>query len=181
MSELIRRLDEAVEHPECRTRCEAVKNVLHEVCEGGADFVPSELLRPAPDKYARRLLHMDPQGRYTVLVMVWDQGQGTLLHDHGGLWCVECVYRGRIRVRSFSMTTPPDAEVLRFQEENTIYAGVGEAGSLIPPFDHHSIENALDEPSVTLHVYGGELTWCNCFVPVEGGFKMERRELCYTA
>lgn len=179
LNDLIQRLDKAVDDPNCPTRCEAVKEALQEVCNRGADFIPEDALRPAEDKYARRLLHMDPAGRYTLLVMIWGKGQGTLLHDHGGLWCVECVYRGRIRVRSYSLENEGE-DVLRFHEENTIYAGIGEAGALIPPYDHHSIENTLDEPSVTLHVYGGELTWCHCFVPVEGGYRMERRDLCYT-
>ena len=40
----------------------------------------------------------------------------------------------------------------------SVTAGIGEAGRLIPPTDHHVIANALrDRPSVTLHIYGGEL------------------------
>ena len=34
-------------------------------------------------------------------------GQGTPIHDHGGLWCVECVLQGRIEVRAYR---PTDAE-----------------------------------------------------------------------
>ena len=46
--------------------------------------------------YGRRLLHRDPRGRYTVVVMTWGPGQGTPIHDHANLWCVECVYRGNV-------------------------------------------------------------------------------------
>jgi predicted amidohydrolase YtcJ len=42
--------------------------------------------------------------------MVWDRGQGTRLHDHGGNWCVEAVYRGEIEVTSYAVTGgDPDA------------------------------------------------------------------------
>jgi isoquinoline 1-oxidoreductase beta subunit len=34
--------------------------------------------------------------------------------------------------------------------------------------------------SVTIHVYGGEMTHCHAFVPVSGGHKREFRELRYT-
>ena len=50
---------------------------------------------------------------YSVVVMVWDRNQGTPLHDHAGVWCVECVYRGRIRVTSFDLENDAGAEVLK--------------------------------------------------------------------
>src|SRR2546422_9733405 len=94
VNELIRRLDEAMAPPDDASRCRNVKQVLIDVVGSGEQFVPEALLAPAQDRYARRLLHRDPQGRYSVLVMVWGAGQATPLHDHAGMWCCECVYRG---------------------------------------------------------------------------------------
>jgi 3-mercaptopropionate dioxygenase len=181
LDELIRRLDEAVEIQEQKGCCKAVKAVLEEIVSSGEDFIDPAFLRPAPGAYARRLVHKDPRERYSLLAMVWDQGQGTALHDHAGQWCVECVYRGRIRVVSYDLQGPEDAPLVRFEQKDTIFAGVGEAGALIPPFDYHTIDNPHQTPAVTLHVYGGEMTWCHAFVPVEGGYRKERRELTYTA
>ncbi|MFN8220367.1 MAG: cysteine dioxygenase family protein [Fimbriimonadales bacterium] len=178
--ELIKRLDAAVDHAECRTLCRAVKDALQELCATGEEFIPADFLRTAPNRYARRLLHADPKGRYTVLVMVWDKGQGTALHDHAGMWCVECVYRGQIEVVSYDRVDDGSSDLYQFKPELKVYAGVGEAGALIPPFEYHTIANALDTPAVTIHVYGGEMTWCHAFVPVEGGYQRERRELCYS-
>jgi hypothetical protein len=96
------------------------------------------------------------------------------------MWCVECVYRGRIKVVSYRMEGDEE-ELVDFVPETTVLAGPGEAGALIPPFDHHTIENAEETPAVTLHIYGGEMTWCHAFVPVEGGgYRRVRRELSYT-
>lgn len=178
--ELIRRLDEAVALQEECACCHAIKNVLHDIVQDGSDFIPAEFMKPAPGKYARRLLHKDPAGRYSVLVMIWDKGQGTALHDHAGNWCVECVYRGKIEVQSYSLIGSEDAELVQFQPETKIIAGIGDAGALIPPFEYHTIANTEETPSATIHVYHGELTWCHAFVPVEGGYRKERRELCYT-
>lgn len=181
VADLIARLDRAVAANDVDQICRNVKAVLTDVVASGDSFVDTDLLRPAADRYARRLLHRDPAGRYSVVVMVWGVGQGTPLHDHAGSWCVECVYRGRIRVTSFDLEGGPAAEPLRFTPESVIFAGVGEAGHLIPPFEYHTIENAEAEPSVTLHVYAGELTWCNAFLPLEGGgYRRERRQLTYT-
>ncbi len=180
--ELIRRLDQAVDTKDTDVLCRNVKRVLADVVSSGEQFVDSALLRPAPDKYARRLMHKDPAGRYSVVVMVWDSGQGTPLHDHAGVWCVECVYRGRIRVTSFDLEGDAEAEKLQFTPESVVFAGVGEAGHLIPPFEYHMIENPDPTASVTIHVYGGELTWCHAFQPLEGGgYRREHRTLSYTA
>jgi predicted metal-dependent enzyme (double-stranded beta helix superfamily) len=113
--------------------------------------------------------------------MVWGQGQGTALHDHAGIWCVECVYQGRITVTSYSVRGGnPETGVVQFEREKEIVAGPGEAGALIPPFEYHVIANADQAPSVTIHVYGGEMDHCHVFTPVEGGHRREYRELSYT-
>jgi predicted metal-dependent enzyme (double-stranded beta helix superfamily) len=182
VSELIRRLDQAVSTDDLQATCRGVKRVLSEVVMSGEDFVEPRFLAPAPERYARRLLHRDPAGRYTAVVMVWDRGQGTPLHDHAGMWCVECVYRGRIRVTSFDLESDAAADVLQFTPESVVLAGRGEAGHLIPPFEYHMIENPDETPAVTIHVYGGEMTQCNAFFPVEsGGYRREVRPLSYTA
>ena len=45
--------------------------------------------------------------------MTWGPGQGTPLHDHAGMWCVEGVLEGRIEVARYDLLderdgTPPD-------------------------------------------------------------------------
>lgn len=181
IKEMIRRLDEAVAIQEQKGCCQSVKHALEDIVRSGEDFLDPIFLRPAEGRYARRLVHKDPNDRYTVLAMVWDKGQGTPLHDHAGHWCVECVYRGRIKVVSYSLEGDPDTEVVKFHREIEIMAGQGEAGALIPPFEYHTIVNPDDTPTVTIHVYAGELDHCYIFTPVEGGFQREYRELTYTA
>lgn len=182
VDELVRRLDLAMVAPDDEGRCRNVKSVLTELLGAGTPFLDPSFLAPTPNVYARRLLHRDPQGRYTAVVMVWDQGQGTPLHDHAGMWCVECVYQGKIRVTSYSVHGGnPETGIVQFEKETVIHAGPGEAGALIPPFEYHVLENAIDKPAITLHVYGGEMTYCHTFTPVDGGWKRGYRELKYTA
>jgi predicted metal-dependent enzyme (double-stranded beta helix superfamily) len=180
LEELIRRLDQAVSAADTDAVCQAVKATLIDVVGSGVEFLDAAFLEPCADRYARRLLHRDPQGRYTVVVMVWDRGQSTPIHDHAGIWCVECVYRGRIQVTSFNILGNCEAPVFRFVTENVVRAGVGEAGALIPPFEYHQIENPGPDVAVTLHVYGGEMTWSNAYYPAAEGFRRERRVLSYT-
>jgi predicted metal-dependent enzyme (double-stranded beta helix superfamily) len=182
VDELVRRLDQAMDARDDETRCRNVKQVLTSLLGAGEPFLDPRFLAPTPNVYARRLLHRDPAGRYTAIVMVWDKGQGTPLHDHAGMWCVECVYDGRIRVTSYSVHGgDPETGVVQFEKEKMIHAGVGEAGALIPPFEYHVLENAGDQPAITLHVYGGEMTYCHIFSPVDGGWRRGYKELTYTA
>ena len=180
--ELVRRLDEAVAFPDDAGRCRAVKKVLEAIFAAGTDFLEPQFLVPNSERYARRLVHRDPANRYTAIAMVWNVGQGTPLHDHAGIWCVECVYQGRIRVTSYTCQGgDPERDIVQFKQEAVVHAGVGEAGALIPPFEYHVLENASDAPSVTLHVYGGEMNYCHVFEPVENGWLRRYRELSNTS
>ena len=181
---LIQRLDEAMDADCDANRCDRIKDALVAATTSGHDFLDEETKRPVPDSYARRLVHKDPQDRYSVVAMIWGEGQKTPLHDHAGTWCVECVYEGRIEVTSFSRAANvcSTTGVYDFKEEERIVAGQGDAGALIPPFEYHIIANADATTSVTLHVYGGEILECSLYLPREqGGYQAETRQLGYTA
>ena len=63
-----------------------------------------------------------------------------------------------------------------FKPAGTINAGFGSAGSLIPPYEYHTIRNpSADTLAVSLHVYKGEMRSCCVFHPL-GGELYERRQ-----
>jgi predicted metal-dependent enzyme (double-stranded beta helix superfamily) len=172
--ELVARLDRAVDAGSVQAVTREVKQALEDLLGEGAVRLPDGFRAPRADTYARRLLHRDPAGRYTAIVMTWGPGQGTPVHDHGGLWCVEGVVDGQIAVTRYDVSQQ-SADRYRVTALDTIMAGIGEAGRLIPPTDHHIIANALpDRASVTLHVYGGELGECQVFLPEPDGLFVSR-------
>jgi 3-mercaptopropionate dioxygenase len=181
LDRLIGRLDQAVATADVDHLCAGVREVLHEELGARRLELPAELARPCESSYARRLLHACPE--YTVVAMVWGPGQGTLLHDHGGLWCVEGVLSGEIEVLQYDQLEEVGEEA-RFVPQGSIRAGVGDAGSLIPPFEHHTIANPRsDGAAITIHVYGGELTDCHVFRPLDDRpewYVREARHLSYT-
>jgi 3-mercaptopropionate dioxygenase len=179
ISGLIRRLDADTSVANTDAICAAVKTTLIESIADGNLRLPEEFTRISSAGYARRLLHCTD--RYAIVVMVWGTDQGTPIHDHDGKWCVECVYQGTIQVISYDLVGSPDDELVSFRKEQEVAAGRGEAGSLIPPFDYHVIENQRPEPAITIHVYGGEMHGCDVFQPVEGDrYRRERKPLTYT-
>jgi 3-mercaptopropionate dioxygenase len=163
---LIDRLDQAVQAGTVNEITRQVQSILSDMLHDGTVLeLPSDFKAPRQDKYARRLLHRSSEHGYTVVVMIWGPEQGTLLHDHDGTWCVEGVLEGEIRVTQYDLLER-QADQWHFSPQHTIKATPGEAGSLIPPFEYHTIANTLSErSSVTVHVYGRELTSCTVFDP----------------
>jgi predicted metal-dependent enzyme (double-stranded beta helix superfamily) len=164
-----------------------VESALKDAIRDRGVTLPDNYCRTLDACYARRLVHKSPQLGYTVLAMVWGPAQGTPLHDHCGMWCVEAVLEGNIDVRQYELMES-DGDRFRFEERGEVRAGVGSAGSLIPPFEYHTMTNASAvEPAITLHVYGGELIRSCVFheaeVEATGGrrwYTQEQRELHYT-
>jgi predicted metal-dependent enzyme (double-stranded beta helix superfamily) len=114
-----------------------------------------------------------------MVVMTWGPGQGTALHDHAGIWCVECVLDGHMEVAQYDLLSERDG-AYRFTERSRVVAGRGSAGCLIPPFEYHTLGNAAPDASVTLHVYGGEMDHCHVFEPAaDGSYRRVRKDLCY--
>lgn len=181
MQRLIEALDLAVRGRDTDEICAAVRDALsHAVTRGGL-ALPEPMLVPSAGSYARRLLHLDPQHRYSVIVMVWGRNQGTPIHDHAGLWCVECVFAGRIKITTYDLVAELGDGRTRFRREGELEAGTGAAGSLIPPFDYHVIENVEPRPAVTIHVYGGEMKGCHAFTHVAGDvWRREWKQLSLT-
>ena len=180
MSGPVRERLDAVIHGESDAHIpEIVKAILIDSMQCGALAVPPELRQPIEGTYARRLLHRDPDGRYTMVVMTWGPGQKTALHDHAGIWCVECVVDGNMEVAQYDLVGE-DNGAFRFERRNHVVAGRGSAGCLIPPFEYHTLANAAETPSVTLHVYGGEMDHCHVFEPAaDGSYRRVRKDLCY--
>jgi predicted metal-dependent enzyme (double-stranded beta helix superfamily) len=173
-------LDQAVTAAGTSAIAQHVKTALEQVSGGDGFVLDAEFYVPSGDSYARRLLHRDPAGRYTVVVMTWGPGQRTSLHDHAGIWCVECVVQGRMLVTQYDLIDERDG-AYRFREQTTISAERGSAGCLIPPFEYHTLANALpDGSSITLHVYGGEMDQCHVFEPAgDGVYRKLTRSLSY--
>ena len=174
------RLDEAVDAGDTSIIAQHVKAALQQMLRDNGLTLDPEFCAPRTDSYARRLLHRDPGGRYTVVVMTWGPGQQTLLHYHAGIWCVECVVQGRMLVTQYDLIGDHDG-AYRFEEQRTVKAERGSAGCLIPPFEYHTLANAVpDGSSITLHVYGGEMDHCHVFErTADGAYRKLTRSLSY--
>lgn len=185
LADLVAAIDEAVESQDPREICRGVERALQDAIAAGTDLLPPAYLEPAGDHYARRLLHRDPAGRYTMIAMTWGPGQGTPLHDHGDSWGTVCVYTGRVRVTPYDLLATPAGEggAWRFRPNKAIDAGRGAADSVIPPADFHTIENPFETTAISIHVYKGEMGTAGIYLPAgeEGEYRHETKALSYDA
>ncbi|WP_202840750.1 cysteine dioxygenase family protein [Luteimonas saliphila] len=128
--------------------------------------LPACVHAPIEDHYARREIYRSPIYGYSVVAMTWGPGQGTPVHDHCGLWCVEGVWHGELEITQYEMLEA-HGERCRFRAAGGMQAGTGSAGSLIPPHEYHSIANASsDRIAVSVHIYQAPIEHCCKFEPV---------------
>ena len=178
--ELVQRLDQVARSPSVETTTAGVQKALEELIGSGKIRLSRDLREHAEARYARRLLYRSEDLGYTIIAMIWGPGQGVPLHDHDGTWCVEGVLEGEIVVTPYELLERND-DRWHFEPSDTIHSHVGSAGSLIPPFEYHTIANArTSEPSITLHVYGRELQQCTIFEGGQDGwYERQTRALWY--
>ncbi len=162
--------------PHAITDC--LRETLCHLIDDQAIELPAEIFEPVSDHYARRELYHDPERGFTIMAMTWGPGQGTPIHDHSGMWCVEGVWQGMIEVTQYERTAA-EADRCRFESVGAVRAGTGSAGSLIPPHEYHAIRNPSGrEVAVSIHIYRGEMTQCSVFLPAgDGWYRRQNRRL----
>lgn len=182
---LIEQLREAVRLRDVNAIAGRIKETLESYIPAEGLRLPEQYRQTRPDRYCRRLLYRDEELGFTAVVMTWGPGQRTALHDHAGIWCVEGVLEGEMEVHRFELMEEPEPGIFRFVERETLAAGAGEAGALIPPLEHHILaNNRPDHASLTLHVYGGDMDHCTVFEPVEdrdGLYRAQQKSLSFDA
>ena len=165
---LVSAIDTAVSSGDEHAITAALRNTLCRMIRDRDVQLPGCVFEPIEDHYARREIYRSPQHGYSVVAMTWGPGQGTPVHDHCGLWCVEGVWDGELEITQYELLET-EGERARFRAAGGMVAGPGSAGSLIPPHEYHSIRNTSnDEVAVSVHIYKAQMEACSMFVPQDG-------------
>lgn len=136
----------------------------------------SRYLNFRDDHYTRNLVGYDmPQGasraKFTALILCWDKGQMSPIHDHAGSSCWVKVLQGQLREVRYEYRNADDAErrgkklaVLSdrtFEPESVAY--INDTQGV------HAMGNPnSDSVTVTLHVYAPPYVICRMFDPNDG-------------
>ncbi len=128
---LIEAIDASVAQPSTPAITDTLRNALCRLIRSQEVQLPQCVFETAGDHYARRELYRSEEHGYSVVAMTWGPGQGTLIHDHSGMWCVEGVWNGALEIVQYELLDH-DAQRYHFRPVGSIQAGPGSAGSLIP-------------------------------------------------
>lgn len=165
---LVEALDAAVASGDEHAITASLRGTLCRMIRDRDVALPDCVYEPIDDHYARREIYRSPTHGYSVVAMTWGPGQGTPVHDHCGLWCVEGVWDGELEITQYELLER-DGEHFRFRAAGGMQAGPGSAGSLIPPHEYHTIRNTSpDSVAVSLHIYKAPMECCSMFVPRDG-------------
>lgn len=117
---------------------------------GREDFLEGCDCSPRPDRYARRLIHADPRGRFSVLALVWSPGQASPVHAHHA-WCALGIHCGALQESFFELGDGSGSPMLRA----TLVRAPGTCSHAeARPDLIHRIANPGGGTAVSVHVYG---------------------------
>ncbi|GAB2847885.1 cysteine dioxygenase family protein [Lentzea nigeriaca] len=105
---------------------------------------------PDPHHYRQHVLHVEPDGSFSVVALVWLPGQETCIHDHVS-WCVVGTYVGEEEETTYRLVGD---RLIPLQVNRTPQ---GVASYLVPPGDIHKVCNHSDSVAISIHVYGADI------------------------
>ncbi len=117
----------------------------------GPNLLSRRQLAGDPAGYQTHLVHAEPDGTFSIAVMVWRPGQVTPIHDHVS-WCVTAVLQGTEYEEIFALRQGHLRVVAH--NENP----VGTVSGFAPPGDIHQVRNCGTGIAVSMHVYGTDIT-----------------------
>ncbi|MFC0530274.1 cysteine dioxygenase family protein [Phytohabitans kaempferiae] len=124
-------------------------------------YLPTrDVLTPAqlagdPDSYTQHILHVEPDGLFSIVALVWLPGQATPIHDHL-CWCVVGVVEGVESEVRYRLTERDGRACL--VEDGVVENPSGSVCGFAPPGDIHRVRNVGTGTAVSIHVYGADIS-----------------------
>jgi predicted metal-dependent enzyme (double-stranded beta helix superfamily) len=152
LTELVRAIRAVVNpHSDWQATAQLVADVL------GRNLPSPEILtarqrRGDPARYQTHVLHIERDGGFSVVALVWRPGQVTPIHDHV-TWCVFGVIQGVEHEELYTLDVGGDALV----ESGSSTNHSGEVAGFAPPGDIHRVRNPGPDTAISIHVYGTDI------------------------
>ncbi len=112
------------------------------------DVLTAEQRLGSAESYRGHTLHVEPDGSFSIVALVWRPGQKTRIHDHV-TWCVFGVIQGVEHEDLFDADLTP----LGHSDNH-----VGDVSGFAPPGDIHRVHNTSDTTAISIHIYGTDVT-----------------------
>jgi 3-mercaptopropionate dioxygenase len=112
------------------------------------DVLTAEQRLGSPDGYRSHTLHVEPDGSFSIVALVWRPGQVTRIHDHL-TWCVFGVIQGVEHEELFDL----DLSLIGRSDNH-----IGDVSGFAPPGDIHRVHNTGGTTAISIHIYGTDVT-----------------------
>jgi len=117
--------------------------------------LPPEFVRPSPVRHLTYPLYVASDDSWSLASVVWNMGQRTPVHGHE-TWGVVGIYSGAEREVRYLKPTAPAAGALTPAGEQVWMRGQVTVCCTTDD-DVHAVVAEGDEPTVGIHVYGGNI------------------------
>jgi 3-mercaptopropionate dioxygenase len=112
------------------------------------DLLTPEQRAGSSDGYRTYALHVEPDGSFSIVALVWRPGQLTRIHDHV-TWCVFGVIQGVEHEELYDT----ELHVVGRSDNHA-----GDVSGFAPPGDIHRVHNTADTTAISIHIYGTDVT-----------------------
>ena len=96
--------------------------------------------------------------KFELILLCWEKGQVTPIHDHGGEECWVHIIQGKFRETVYNVDDLGELNVVKTNISNT-----GDVTYMSDFMGCHSLENLSDARSLSLHLYAKPIRNCNAF------------------
>ncbi len=155
-----------------------------------AGTLPEQYCQPAAGRTASAhqdfslyRLYRGANDRFNIMAAIWPAGGGSGVHDHAGNWVVEGVYRNTLHTVRYTRqddgSRPGHAEL---HETAALDMYPGDVAHVQYPDEVvHDFINSSQEPTVSVHIYGGDITkeTLNYFDPAANAVEAVAHDLSY--
>ena len=101
--------------------------------------------------YSQSCVYLDPNGQFSMILLIWKSGQFTPVHNHR-TWGVVSVLEGIEKETQYVARGAIDD--LEIRESGAEAFNAGDVTGFDPPDDIHRVENGGRDIAMSLHIYG---------------------------
>lgn len=156
--------------------CESIQELVTTLCESERttyDHIIRSLKVPASafqtyhswskDCYTRNCIFENEN--FELILLCWEPGQKTAIHDHGGEECWVRVIDGTFKETVYKTSKTGTLDVVK-----SVISKANDITYMIDFMGFHSLENMSKKRSLSLHLYAKPIRNCNVFDEKEKQF-----------
>ncbi len=103
--------------------------------------------------------------KFELILLCWEEGQMTPIHDHGGEECWVKIITDQFRERIYETSETGELNIVKSAVSNK-----GDITYMVDFMGFHSLENLSNSRSMSLHLYAKPIRHCNVFDQKSGQF-----------